>query len=655
MQFFEHQDQARGRTTLLLTLFAFAVLGLGALAATAVHFVLVGDLAPGEEISEHHWPAVATAAIATWGVILLGSAYRTAQLSGGGVKVAETLGATLVTGGTPDPLERRAVNIVEEMAIAAGLPVPPLYILRQEQGINAFAAGWSPDDAVIGITTGALESLSRDQLQGVVAHEFSHILNRDCALNMRLIGVLHGIVVLSLMGRFLLEMGIGSKHRSTRKEDTGFHFLVVGGAIWIFGSIGVLVARFIQSAVSQQREYLADASAVQFTRNPLGIGGALATIGSQTSALTTPRGGETSHMMISEPGRSSFLGLLASHPPLFDRIRRVLPHWQGDFEELATPAGTVREQLSRQAPSVDGRKIAEEFLSGGAYGIPHIPGVPAQAQAVVNSAFILDQVQPSASATSAPHAPLNQAARLLANIPPALRYAAEDPYSARALIFAWILDKNPDAHEAQMALLSGDAALALETERLFRLMPELESAAILPLFDIAIGSLAALSPRQKAEFLEHLEALEAQLSDRAFRSFCLAALAMRHLDPQGKSHKVTPILIKEAIETMLGVLAVQGHNSLAQAQDAFASGVNRLGKRGAQLELPSAQNLNIQRLGASFATLLRLPNTTRAELLTAAESIASHDGELRPSEAELLRVMATCLSVATPPAFAAHA
>ncbi len=350
MQFFEHQDQARGRTTLLLTLFGLAVLGLGLLAATAVHFVLLRDVASGEAPSEHHWPAVATAAIATWGVILLGSVYRTAQLSGGGVKIAETLGGTLITGGTPDPLERRAVNVVEEMAIAAGLPVPPLYVLRQEKGINAFAAGWSPDDAVIGITSGALESLTRDQLQGVVAHEFSHILNRDCALNMRLIGVLHGILVLSLIGRFLMHLGMGSKHRSTRKEDSGIHFLVVGAAIWIFGSIGVLVARFIQSAVSQQREYLADASAVQFTRNPLGIGGALATIGSQSSTLTTPRGGETSHMMIGEPGSSSFLGVLASHPPLFDRIQRILPSWQGDFDEIATPPGTVRKQLSRQGP-----------------------------------------------------------------------------------------------------------------------------------------------------------------------------------------------------------------------------------------------------------------------------------------------------------------
>src|SRR5690606_22030591 len=152
--------------------------------------------------------------------------------------------------------------------------------------------------------------------------------------------------------------------------------------------------------------------------------------------------------------------------------------------------------------------------------------------------------------------------------------------------FAWILDKDPDAHNTQMALLSGDPALAAEAERLFRLMPALESAAILPLFDIAIGTLAALSPRQKSEFLTHLEALEAQLSDRAFRSFCLAALAMRHLDPQGKTHKVKPILIKEAIETVLGVLAVEGHDSLSDAQAAFASGLNQLGKRGAQLKLP---------------------------------------------------------------------
>lgn len=655
MQFFEHQDQARGRTSLLLGLFIASVFGLGATAALGAHLFLSSGHQPGEELAEYHWSVVASAAIATWGVILLGSLFRMAQLQGGGGKVAESMGGSLLSAGTQEPLERRAINIVEEMAIAAGLPVPPVYLMRNETGINAFAAGWSPDDAVIGITQGALESLSRDQLQGVIAHEFSHILNRDCALNMRLMGVLFGIVVLSVIGRFLFQLGTSSRG-SSRKEGGAIQFLVIGGAIWLFGSVGVLIARFIQSAVSQQREYLADASAVQFTRNPQGIGGALATIACQSSALRTPRGSETSHMLIAEPGSTAFLGVLSSHPPVFERIQRIMPSWSGNFDELATPPGSVRAQLEKRKSRARAEQENPNLPGGGFPGITNLPGVPQPAQAVLEGALILDQVSPESTASeTAPHSSsssnthqpaLSEAGRLLAGMPKTLREAAEDPFSTRALILAWILDSDPSVHEAQMALLGSDPALADETERLFRAMPGLEARAVLPLFDIALGTLAALSEPQKETFLRVLEALEAQLSARAYRSYCLAALAMRHLDPRGKRHKVKPLLIKDAIETMLGVLAVEGHDSLSDAEKAFSSGRERLGKRGSRLSLPAPGKLSIHQLSSAFATLLKLPNSTRSELLDAAEFIAAADGELRPSEAELLRTMATCLGIA---------
>jgi len=655
MQFFEHQDQARGRTTLLVVLFTLSVLGLGAITGGAMHYYLISRLKPGEPLIDAHWATVSASALATLGIIVLGSAYRLAQLSGGGKKVAETLGGSLLTGSTDDLLERRALNIVEEMAIAAGLPVPPVYILRKEKGINAFAAGWSPDDAVLGITTGALESLNRDQLQGVIAHEFSHILNRDCALNMKLMGVLHGIVVISIIGRILIQLGAGSRHRSSRSEGGGAQFMILGAAIWLFGSIGVLIARFIQSAVSQQREYLADASAVQFTRNPEGIGGALATIGSQSAVLTSPRRGEASHMLIGEPGATNFLGALSSHPPLFERIKRILPRWDGDFEAIATPPGSVRAQLNSKKKEMGGREFAMDMLGGGlATHLPIPPGAGAGADmagAMMENALILEAIDPP-TAVTAPQALASQAATLLAAIPRSLRGAAEDPFSARALIFAWILDDDVDSHETQMALLSGDPPLARETEKLRAQMPSLDPVARLPLFDIAVGTLAALSDRQKTEFRRLLEALEAQLSAGAFRNFCLASLAIRHLDPRGKEHKIKPVLIKDAIETVLGVLAVQGHDTVTDAEAAFAKGRAQLGNRGEKLSLPQPGSLSVQRLEASFATLLRLPHSTRAELLDAAEFIASHDGTVRPSEAELLRTMAACLSIATQPAFA---
>lgn len=648
MQFFEQQDQARGRTTLLVSLFALAVILLGAAAGATTHVALAWDRPPGEPLSDNHLSLVGTAVIVTFGIILLGSAYRTAQLGGGGVKVAETLGGTLVTAQSPDLLERRVVNVVEEMAIAAGLPVPPVYVMQNEMGINAFAAGWSPDDAVIGVTKGALKALKRDQLQGVIAHEFSHILNRDCALNMRLMGVLHGIVLISIIGRMVMHLGSGNNHRSTRKSDGAVQFFIAGLAIWIFGSLGVLIARMIQAAVSRQREYLADASAVQFTRNPEGIGGALATIGSQTSALISPRGGETSHMLISEPGANNFLGPLASHPPLFDRITRILPNWNGDFAALSTPPGSVRKALQTRAeehsPNAD-EEMVREVLEGGVPG-----GLEPFGMA---GALVLDQV------VTPQESPLIQQARsVLSRVPPRLRNAAQDPYSARALILAWVLDERPQDRSVQrhiledMALVGNDAALVQETERLSVELPKLDPLAILPLFDIAVGTLFVLSDRQKEDFHALLSAVTARLSDRSYRAYCLAALSLRHLKKDAQVEKKKAVLIKDAIETVLGILAVEGHDSVDEARRAFAAGAANLGTRSANLTMPEPQTLTVHSLDAALSTLLRLPTVTRAELLNSAEFIASHDGVLRPSEAELLRAMAICLNVAAQPAFA---
>lgn len=658
MQFFEHQDQARGRTALLVSLFVLAVILLGATAGGTTHLVLAWGKSPDEPYSNNHWSLVATAVILTLGAILLGSAYRLTQLHGGGVKVAEALGGTLVTAQSPELLERRVVNIVEEMAIAAGLPVPPVYVMRGEMGINAFAAGWSPDDAVIGVTWGALESLKRDQLQGVIAHEFSHILNRDCALNMRLVGVLYGIVVISTIGRIVMRLGSSSSHSTTKKSDGAAQFFIIGLAIWFFGSLGVLVARMIQAAVSRQREYLADASAVQFTRNPAGIAGALATIGSQTSELVSPRASEASHMLISEPGASGFLGALASHPSLFDRIKRILPTWNGEFSALATPPGAVRRTFGRASEDgsaeEDERRI-HEILLGGTPRVEDLESGSVHAFAPLGSSgggFVLDKVT---APEQHPHveSPLVERARtLLSQVPPRLRNAAQDPYSARALILAWVLDAEPEDRAAQLALVGRDQALAQETERLAAELPKLDPLAVLPLFDIAVGTLFVLSERQKQDFHALLSDIAAQLSERSYRAYCLAALALRHVKKDALAENKKPLLIKNAIETVLGILAFVGHDSLEDARRAFSAGAAQLGKRGAHLEMPAPHALTVQALDAALSTLLRLPTITRADLLSAAEFIATHDGALRPSEAELLRAMATCLSVAAEPAFA---
>lgn len=670
MQFFEHQDQARGRTSLLVLFFVLAVLGLGALLAGATHLLLSWDREPGQPLTRDHWSLVATAAIGTWGIIFLGSSYRLSQLSRGGKVVAEGLGGSLLTAGSGDVLERRVLNVVEEMAIAAGLPMPPVYLLEREKGINAFAAGWSPDDAVIGVTRGALEGLSRDQLQGVIAHEFSHILHRDCALNLRLIGILHGILVISTIGGYVMRLSSGSTHTSSRREGGAFHFFILGAVIWLFGSLGVLLARMIQASVSQQREYLADASAVQFTRDPEGIAGALATIGSQTSGLTSPLRGEASHMLIAEPQAPGFLGSLSTHPPLFERISRLLPRWDGRFATLATPPGSVRKRLQRENEDAEDEDLGQ-FIPGlrppnldlSAADTGLLGGQGGVVAGVLETALVLEPVAPRPSRKE-----LENARGLLAATPDSLLAAAADPFACRALIVLIVLR---DDHERRTATPPGtatpttggrrsellalcpsvhaDTALIEEVARLAPWLEQTPDATVLPLFDLAMSSLAASSDRQKAEFSAQLEELRQHLFALSYRAYCFTAVTLRHLDPKPRNLTTNRALIKDSIETALSVLAREGHDNAEAAAQAFSSGTALLGRRGASLSLWSESSLNVAALDAALSTLLRLPLSSRTDVLLAAETIAAHDGHLRPNESELLRAIAVCINISVSP------
>ncbi len=333
--FFERQDVARRNTKWLVAMFIFAVIGI--VGSTFVATALV--LGAANEHGRFSFEVPLLASAAALGLIVIGSLYKTAQLAAGGTVVAERLGGRRVYPNTIDPVERRLLNIVEEMALASGVPVPPVFLLSREQGINAFAAGYSPSDAVVSVTRGCAQQLTRDQLQGVVAHEFSHILNGDMRLNLRLIGVLHGILLMGLVGRELLRFGsYSSGGNRSRRNDSGAYLLLIGLAFMVIGFLGLFLGNLIKAAASRQREFLADASAVQFTRNPEGIAGALRRIGAAIfgSKLISPRADEASHMYFAE-GIST---LFASHPPLRERIRRIDPQWDGKYPP-ALPADAV--------------------------------------------------------------------------------------------------------------------------------------------------------------------------------------------------------------------------------------------------------------------------------------------------------------------------
>ncbi|MDZ4199116.1 MAG: M48 family metallopeptidase, partial [Kiritimatiellia bacterium] len=330
MDFFSHQEDARRKTRLLVFYYGLAV----ALILVSVYLVLViglGAAASGEEESVIRWwnpQLFLSVSVGLLALIGAGTLYKIHQLAQGGEFVARSLGGRRVDPATTDVAERRLLNVVEEMAIASGAPVPPVFVM-EEKGINAFAAGMTPSDAVIGVTRGCLETLTRDELQGVMAHEFSHILQGDMRLNLRLMGVLHGILLIALAGYFLFRSSLSApRSRSRENKDGGglrFALVLLGLALLVIGYIGVVFSKLIKSAVSRQREFLADASAVQYTRNPSGIAGALRRIAGYSggSRILSPEAEEASHLFFANSLSSAWAGLLATHPPLSERIRRI--------------------------------------------------------------------------------------------------------------------------------------------------------------------------------------------------------------------------------------------------------------------------------------------------------------------------------------------
>jgi Zn-dependent protease with chaperone function len=632
LKFLDYQAEARSNTFRLIALYGFGVLGLGAVSAIGVHFLLnLGNL-PLSELSPQHWSLVATAAIATWGIIFLGSVWRTTQLGRGGKMVAESLGGTLLGPGAQNPLERRALNIVEEMALASGIAVPPVYILRREQGINAFAAGWSLDDAVIGLTDGAIKKLNRSELQGVVAHEFSHIVNRDTALNMRLIGILHGIVVLSLVGEFLLRA-----RSSESNKKSAAPFFALGLGIWLFGSLGAFLAQLIQARVSREREFLADASAVQFTRHPDGIGRALAKIGLESSYLESSFGRAASHMLIAAAHEPRFFDF-SSHPPLETRIRRLLPTWDGRLESLASVKSAELHSTDLTRP--------EQYRRVQAGPTQDLELLPMQA------AFISYEPSPTLLAQGATSESPWPAAGFFTT-PSDLVKSAREPFEARLLLLALMLDDEPRVRASQLTLLSALPQNELEAlPRLATKLAEVDPPERLPLMQLALGSLASLSSKQAQYLATQVRALRLALPPLAHRAFCVGRLTLRHLDePRAGASLVRrqAPLVRDAIGRLLGVIARRGNSSLEDAGRAFQAGLSHLPLHLRPSALPPLKEIELDGIDEALDMLLTERVEVRTQIVFALRAAAAEDGILRALEAELLNTFRVCLNVAVNP------
>ena len=645
MDFFGRQEAARKRSGWLLGAFAVAT---GAV-ALAVGFVLAVAFsviaAPEGQLATRFDPQVfAFAAMVTAAFIGLSSLWRLRNLRGGGGAVAQSLGGERVTGLERDPLKRRLHNVVEEMAIAAGLPVPEVYVLENEPGINAFAAGMEPTNAAVAVTRGALDRLSRDELQGVVAHEFSHILNGDMRLNARLMGYLFGLVAVSMVGRAMLRGGAYGSTRvrvGNRRGGGAGALVAVGLAILVLGSIGVFAGRLLQAAVSRQREHLADAAAVQFTRNPAGLANALKRIAASplSSAVRAVRREEIGHMLFAT-GRRSLAGLLATHPPIAGRIQALDPRWQPGDPAPPLPASP---EPPRKAETVadDGGDAAGKAGAGGILpGFPELPGLPG-----------LSGLEPGMAAALVGAVDLSMARRVLAMVPEELHRAVLEPEGAAATCLALLLDPKERQRDSQLALLEArlGGAAADRIAQLAGHVAGLSNTLRLALLDLASPALHHLSDARQsdlAHLVQRLVELDGVIEPR---EAALAAAIETRLQPDQGSAPDT-----EGALAMLVLLARAGHESDATAAEAWRRGSKHLRQAGFKLPDPLPEFAVVNQTAGAYsasraARLAAMQAPDRKALLEAMAVVASHDGRLRAGELELLRTAASALGMPMPP------
>ncbi|MBU0481898.1 MAG: M48 family metallopeptidase [Proteobacteria bacterium] len=634
MNFFEAQDNARQSTGRMVLFFVLAVLTIvlmtNLLVMVVFGFVDTREVTAATVLSQFDWQVFGAIGAGVIAIVTLGSLYKIMSLSGGGASVAEMMGGELIVDGTGDTNKQKILNVVEEMAIASGSPVPPVYLLH-EPGINAFAAGYSTSDAVIGVTSGAIETLSRDELQGVIAHEFSHILNGDMRLNIRLIGMLHGILLIGLIGYYIMR----STSRSSRgSKNSGGGIVFLGIGLMIIGYSGTFFGNLIKAAVSRQREFLADASAVQFTRNPDGIGGALIRIGASQagSILVNANSSEISHALFSQGFTGFFSSLFATHPPLAERISRVLPDWDGSFDS-SRASRTVTEHIRAQEDA-DELRIKATMAAG-------------IAASMQNETAFKHIGRPNA-------VHLGYAHQLIQEIPELLKKAAHNPYAARAVVYFLLLDHDPVIRDRQLEHLStaADHGVYQETMKLVIKIGSVGHEYRLPLVDMALPALRQLTPDQYVLFQNNLNALIEMDGRVSLFEWSIRKIVLHHLElvfsnkPAGGKHDLSMEQAGKSCAVLLSVLAYSSEQKGLNHQETFAKGAAKL---DVKIHLLPKNEISRDKLDSSLNELAGLKPMDKEKLLKACGACAAADGHIAPVEAELVRVIADTLDCPVPP------
>ena len=651
MNFFEAQDQARRATRRLIVVYVAAtaviVAGVTLVVGIALYTTSGGGAYQPAVFLDRQAPVLAVVAVLTTLFIAGATLYRMATLAAGGARVAGELGGTEVTADVSDPLRRRLRNVVEEMAIASGVPVPDIYVLEQEAGINAFAAGYAPADAAVAVTRGALETLDRDELQGVVAHEFSHILNGDMRLNIRMMGVLFGIMALGLMGRMILRGGGRRGVILTGRRNKGAGaVLLIGLGLAVLGAVGVFLARILKAAVSRQREYLADAAAVQFTRQTRGIAGALKKIGaySQSSLIRESDAEEISHMLFG--AGLKLPRLFATHPPLTVRIRALEPGFsENDYPRIDPGVDFRSAELSPQAAEGERR--------------------PAAAMALAAEGSVPPPAAISGSVGQPGSEQVAYAMQLRASIRDPLYAAAHSADRAWLLTLALLLDRGGGVTGRQLSLLEeqlgGDRRRAVAA--LYDVLSSIGAEYRLPVLEIAFP---ALKKRPAAE-IDYLLALtrrmididgEVDLYEYCFQRVLSHGLA-RAGTPVGRL-KASRGEVREAAVRLLGILAKRGHDSDERRREAFRAGLGEFGWADGVDYAPAGSGsvAGDSVTGGAFGALDRsldilsaLNAAGKERIVAALAATAAFDGRLAVAEAELLRAVCATLDCPLPPIF----
>jgi Zn-dependent protease with chaperone function len=662
VDFFAAQELRRKKTKWLVLMYAAAIafITIGIYAVIAV--ALATQAPPGN--TGGFFNPVIFGIVALVNVVVIGGAslYKTTELRSGGQQIASMMGGVRVPASTTDFAERRLLNVVEEMALASGVSVPPVYIMGNEPGINAFAAGYSPADAVIGVNRGTIEQLNRDELQGVIAHEFSHILNGDMRMNIRLIGVLFGIQMLAMIGYFILRaFGTSGRTRSRSNNDKGggaiAMIMAVAVAFLVFGSIGQFFARLIKASISRQREYLADASAVQFTRYPDGLGGALKMIGSSSagSVIQSEEAEELSHMFFASGLKSSFIGMFSTHPPLVPRIQKLDDRFDGNFKGYLSIRKKMAEARAKRRAQEEKKRERQPITPIGKLFPKEIAekfSIDPEILLATIGTPNLDDVQRSRE--------------LIGELPKSISEAAHHPYSARCVAFATLMSDDDNMRQQQLKLI-GQSEGVRTYETTMKLLPKVEELHLvfrLPVLEMIQGSLSDLSPEQYVKFRETVCGLVQLDNKTSLFEFVVRHHLLMHLDrrfnvsrPPSIKYEKTTSLIRE-IELMLSAFASASITGSiledAKAPDAdtvqqsYRLAMQVVGFGDAAESKAKLKSWEVDQLEVCMQKLQRSSPLVKKQFLKAAAILITFDHEITIAEAEFFRAVAESLDCPVP-------